>query len=100
MNEESINKIVESYKKKREKEYKNYHEKLKIDPDFRAKNRENAKNNYIKNKDKIKDKYLNNCDICKAKSSYYYYKKNHDVDKFKLRQKDKYDLLKEKGFIK
>jgi len=100
MNEESINKIVASYKKKREKEYNNYHDKLKGDPEFRARNRKNAKDNYIKNKDKIKEKYKNNCTECKAKSSYYYYKKNHDVETFKVKQSDKYQLLKEKGFLK
>ena len=100
MDDESVNKIVASYKKKRDKEYANYHEKLKLDPDFRAKNRQNAKNNYIKNKDKIKERYAENCDLCKARSSYYYYKKHHDMDKFKAKQPKNYELLTEKGLIK
>ena len=100
MNDEHINKIVASYKKKRESEYKKYHEVKKLDPDFRAKNREMAKTNYIKNKDKIKVKYVNNSECCKAKSSYYYYKKNHDIDKFKMKQPKKYEILKNNGFLK
>lgn len=100
MREEEIAKIISAYKIKREKEYKNYHEKLKLDENYMKINRENAKKHYSENREKYKNKYQENKEICRAKSSLSYYKKNHNLDIFIKKCPQKYELLKEKGFLK
>jgi len=100
LTDEHINKILESYKKKREREIKYYHEVKKHNEDYMKKNRERAKKHYQNGyKEKKKEYYENNKDIMKAKSSYNYYKKINNIDKFKDKHKEKYNLLVDKGLI-
>ena len=51
LTEEQIEKILDSYKKKRMKENNYYHEVSKNRDDFKMKNRARAKEHYGKNKD-------------------------------------------------
>ncbi len=83
MDEEAINRVILQYKKKKEKEYNNYHNKNKLNPEYMQKNKERAKNHYNLNKENRKDSYNNNKELVKARSSFYYYKKNNKLDKFK-----------------
>ena len=94
----SLETCNESNRKEREKywinkidcvnKYKLYHDKKVYD-----------KNWVKKNKEKKKEYYENNKDIMKAKSSYNYYKKINNIDKFKDKQPEKYNLLVDKGLI-
>lgn len=83
MDEETINRVILQYKKKKEKEYNNYHNKNKLDPEYMKKNKERAKLHYDLNKENRKESYKNNKDLVKARSSFYYYKKNNKLDTFK-----------------
>ena len=95
-----IEQILKSYKMKREREIKYYHEVKKFDEEYINKNRERAKKHYQNGyKEKKKEYYENNKDIMKAKSSYNYYKKIDKIDVFKEKHPDKYKLLVEKGLI-
>ena len=60
--DEKIKKIVTQYKNKRERESKKYHEELKLDPEWRAKNCEKSREFYKNNKEHYKDKYNKNKD--------------------------------------
>ncbi len=98
MSEEQINKIIENYKQQKIKD-KNRYETLKLNEDFKVKNRERARLHYEKNKDKKKQKYQDNKDFLNAKSILQYYKYNDKVNIFKEKHKDKYELLHSKGII-
>ena len=98
MDETEINHIVAMYKKKREREYTNYHTKYKLDEDLKERARERAKEHYKANTDKNKQLYLSNKDFHKAKSSFYYYKKNNKLALFHEKHKDRVLLLQERGF--
>ena len=98
MSEEQINKIIENYKQQKIKD-KNRYENLKLNEDFKVKNRERARLHYEKNKDKKKQKYQDNKDILNAKSLLQYYKYNNKVNIFKDKHKDKYELLYSKGIV-
>ena len=69
---EDINKILNQYKKTRERERKHYHEVKKLDETFMNNNRERARNHYETNKEKRKIQYDENKDFYKCKSLYYY----------------------------
>jgi len=100
LTEEQINKIVNNYKLKREKEKKHYHEVLKNNENFKENNRIRTKKHYHDGyKELKKEKYKENKDYYKALSSYHYYKKSNRLDYFKEKNKDKYDILVEKGVI-
>jgi len=94
-----ISRILELYKHQREKDKTKY-ELRKTDPEFMKKNRERAKKHYELNKDKRVNKYYENKDLQKAKCSYHYYKKKDNMDKFKERFPDRYDLLNGIGYFK
>lgn len=98
MSEEQIKKIIDTYKKQRVKD-KDRYETLKLNEDFKVKNRERARLHYVNNKEKKKQKYQDNKDILNAKSLLQYYKYNDKVDTFKDKHKDKYDLLHNSGII-
>lgn len=100
MNEETINRVILQYKKKKEKEYNNYHNKNKLDPVYMQKNKERAKAHYDKNKDKRKESYEKNKDLVKARSSYYYYLKNNKLDTFKVKFPHHVEILKKYNIIK
>jgi len=97
--ESQIQNILNTYKKKRESEKKHYHEILKHDEDFQKKNRQRAKIWYENNRDRRKEYYETNKDEHNAKTLYKYHLKKNNLEYFKLKHKEKYDLLVEKGFI-
>jgi len=99
LNESQIQNILKAYKKKRESEIKHYHNVLKNDENFKKKNRERAKKWYENNKDKRKEYYDTNKDFHNAKTLYKYHLKKDNLEYFKLKHKEKYDLLIDKGFI-
>ena len=99
LTEAQIAKILTDYKKKRERENKYYHEVKKHDEEFKAKNRERAKNHYhSKGKDMKSNQYQDNKEFVKARSLYNYYKKRDNLDTFKEKHDDKCKILIEKGF--
>jgi len=97
---DKINTILTQYKKKREREIKKYHEELKLDPQWREKNKNNSKIYYDNNKDKYKKKYKDKEAHYKIKNLYQYYLRNNKVELFKEKHKDKYSYLIKNGFIK
>ena len=100
MNEAEINRVINQYKKKKEKEYNNYHDKNKLDTDYMQKNKERARNHYNLNKEKRKEWYGQNKDLVKARSSYYYYLKNNKIDTFKVKFPHHVEVLKKYNIIK
>ena len=100
LTEAQIAKILDDYKKKRERENKYYHEVTKNKEEFKIKNRERAKAHYQNGyKEKKKENYSNNKDILKTKSLYNYYKRKEKIEVFKEKHEEKYKMLVEKGFI-
>ena len=95
MDEITIQKAIEQYKKKKANEYYNYHNKYKVDESFMQKNKERANKHYHANKDKNKLKYENNKELVKARSSYNYYKRNDKLDTFISKFPDRVKILKE-----
>jgi hypothetical protein len=92
--EEQINKILTNYKNKRDRENKYYHDVTKNSEDFKIKNRERAKAHYHnKGKDMKKDRYEENKELLRVKSLYNYYKKKDNIEGFKEKHFDKYQLL-------
>ena len=100
LTDEQIQKILESYKKKREKENTYYHEVSKNKDDFKIKNRARAKAHYENNKDKKKEKYNNNKELICAKNLYKYYEKRDKLQIFEEKHPTKLDLLRENKIIK
>lgn len=98
MDETEINHIVAMYKKKREREYLNYHTKYKLDETLKEKARLRAKEHYKANSDKNKQLYQDNKDFHKARSSFYYYKKNNKLALFHEKHPDRVEILKSRGF--
>ena len=68
LNEDQIQKIVNQYKKQRERERLYYQDKKKNDEEFIKKNRERARNHYLNNKEKKKEKYDENKEFRKVKA--------------------------------
>tara|TARA_R110002073_G_C9187876_1_gene557008 strand:- start:294 stop:638 length:345 start_codon:yes stop_codon:yes gene_type:complete len=97
--EEEIHSILKSYKHKREKEKERY-DRIKDTEEFKLKNRMCAKNHYDNNKDRYKEKYENKKDLIKARNSYYYYKKKNDMEAFKNKYPERYELLLIGGYFK
>ena len=61
--------------------------------------REKAKKHYHNNKEKYQEKYKEKRELNKAKNSYYYYRKNHSLEKFKEKHPERYDLLLIGGYF-
>jgi hypothetical protein len=99
LNESQIQNILKAYKKKRESEIKHYHNVLKNNENFKKKNRERAKKWYETNKERRKEYYEENKDLHNAKTLYKYHLKKNNLEYFKLKHKEKYDLLIDKRFI-
>jgi hypothetical protein len=98
--EEQINKILTTYKNKRERENKYYHEVTKTKDDFKVKNRERAKAHYhSKGKEQKKLNYENNKELLRAKSLYNYYKNQDNIDGFKEKHYEKYEMLLQSTII-
>jgi hypothetical protein len=100
LNDSQIQNILKAYKRKRESEIKHYHTVLKNNPEFQKKNRERSKIWYQKNKDKRKNYYQDNKDLHNSKTLYKYHLKKDNLDYFKTKHEEKYQLLIESGFIK
>ena len=96
---EQIEKILNNYKAKRERENKYYHEVQKNNEEFKIKNRQRAKNHYEKNKEKKKENYESNKLFLQAKSLHNYYKKRENLETFKTKHEEKFNLLVDKNYI-
>tara|TARA_R100000541_G_scaffold44759_1_gene51814 strand:- start:336 stop:650 length:315 start_codon:yes stop_codon:yes gene_type:complete len=96
---EQIERILNNYKAKRERENKYYHEVQKNNEEFKLKNRERAKTHYDKNKDKKKENYESNKLFLQSKSLFNYYRKRDNLEGFKEKHEEKYNLLVEKKII-
>jgi hypothetical protein len=92
LSEAQIQNILQSYKNKREREKQRYQE-VKDSEDFKSYNRNKARQHYINNKDKYKERYNDKKDFIKARNSYYYYKKTNNIEKFKNKHPERYELL-------
>ena len=99
LSEDHINNILKSYKNKREREKARY-EEIKDTEEFKISNRQKAKKHYDNNKDNYKQKYQEKKELNQAKSSYYYYKRNNNLEKFKEKYPERYDLLLNINYFK
>tara|TARA_R100001163_G_scaffold65696_1_gene64074 strand:- start:2116 stop:2457 length:342 start_codon:yes stop_codon:yes gene_type:complete len=94
-----IQKIIELYKKNRQRDKIKY-QKKKDNPDFILQNRLRAKAHYeTVYKEKKKDNYENNKELLQSKSLFRYYKKNGKVEAFQKKYPDKYKLLENHGAV-
>ena len=93
-----IEKILNQYKNKKTKEKERY-DMVKDTEEFKTLSRERTKNYYIKNKDKKAQNYENNKTMIKAKNSYNYYKKTNNIEKFKTKHSERYNILLISGYI-
>jgi len=97
--EEQISSILDSYKNKREKEKERY-EKIKHTPEFKEKNRQRARKYYENNKEKVNNKYQQDPEFIRSRNSYNYYKKTNSLEKFIQKFPTRYQLLKDRGYLK
>lgn len=97
-NEEQLNKIINSYKNKREKEKERY-ERIKDTEEYKEQNRERAKIHYEKYKEEKRQNYQNNKEFFQARNSYYYYRKKNNLNKFVEKFPERVELLENHGFI-
>tara|TARA_R100001463_G_scaffold20669_1_gene50133 strand:+ start:2559 stop:2900 length:342 start_codon:yes stop_codon:yes gene_type:complete len=96
-NDDKINKIIDLYKKNRERDKIKY-QKKKDDPEFIKQNRLRAKTHYeTVYKEKKKDNYEKNKVLLQTKSLFRYYKNNDKVEAFEKKYPDKYKLLQDHG---
>ena len=91
---EKIFKIVDQYKRKREKEKQRYETKLKHDPDYKKKCCERSRLHYQKNKEKRKELYEKEKEFNTAKQLLSYYVKNNKLDTFKEKHPEKLEKVK------
>tara|TARA_R110000796_G_scaffold55656_2_gene129334 strand:- start:5262 stop:5573 length:312 start_codon:yes stop_codon:yes gene_type:complete len=94
---DQIEKILNNYKAKKEREFKYYHSVKKTDEQFIMKNRERAKEHYNNNKEEKKEKYESDKEFLKSRSLYNYYKKVDKINKFEEKYPDKVHMLKIRG---
>ena len=98
MSDIEIQKIVSMYKSQRQKDRERY-DKIKDTEEFKLKNRARAKAHYEKTKTIRQERYQNERDMRLAKNSYYYYKRNNNIELFKEKHSEKYELLKSCGYL-
>tara|TARA_R110000782_G_scaffold105000_1_gene192876 strand:+ start:648 stop:995 length:348 start_codon:yes stop_codon:yes gene_type:complete len=98
-NDEQIKHILNVYKTQRDKD-KEIYLKRKEDPVFMEKNRERARKYYQENQETRKSNYQENKDLQRSKCSYHYYLKNNNIEKFKEKFPDRFELLKEINYFK
>lgn len=99
LTEEQIEKALNDYIKKKERENKYYHNVSKDNEDFKVKNRQRARDHYMKNKDVKKESYNANREVRSAKSLYNYYHKHNNVEGFIAKHPLKHSLLLDKGLV-
>tara|TARA_R110000737_G_scaffold107480_1_gene140123 strand:- start:1320 stop:1637 length:318 start_codon:yes stop_codon:yes gene_type:complete len=97
--DEQIKDIIEQHKNRIQKDKLKY-DKMKDTDDFKLKNRQRAKEHYEKNKEKKASLYLENKEFLKARNSYYYYLKRDNLDGFIDKHPDRFELMKEHGYLK
>jgi len=93
-----IQKIVSMYKSQRQKDKERY-EKIKNTEEFKMKNRARAKAHYEKTREIRQQRYINERDTRLAKNSYYYYKRTNQMELFKEKHSEKYEILKKCGYL-
>ena len=95
-----ILKIVNNYKKAREREMNNYLN-VKDTDEFKILNRQRAKKHYHSEKGKKKKElyYQQNNELLKCKSMLQYYKYNNRVDDMKTKYPEKCEYLRDNGII-
>lgn len=99
MDDALIQKLMKNYTRHLEYNRNKYHNTRKHDIDFMEKNRERARKHYLNNRESKQKYYNNNRDLINAKSSYNYYLKKNDVEKFKNKYPNRYDLLLQTEYI-
>ncbi len=98
MSDIEIQKIVSMYKGQRQKDKERY-EKIKDTEEFKLKNRARAKAHYEKTREIRQERYQNERDLRLAKNSYYYYKRNNNLEVFMYKHPEKYETLKNCGYL-
>ena len=98
MTDEDIKKMVDFYKKQKERDRKRY-EKRRQNPEFMERNRQRARAHYQANKEAKKLKYENNRDFIGSRAHFYYYRNNNRVDEFIEKFPKKVSILENYGLI-
>lgn len=98
MSDIEIQKIISLYKNQRNKDKERY-EKIKNTEEFKLKNRARAKAHYEKTREIRQQRYINERDTRLAKNSYYYYKRTNQMELFKEKHPEKYEILKSCGYL-
>lgn len=99
LNDDYIKRLIEQHKRKLEYYKHRYHTVKKHDEEFIKQNRQRSKDHYSKNKESKREYYDKNKAFINAKTSYLYYKRKNDVDGFKTKNPEKYQLLIDRDFI-
>jgi len=96
-----IEQILSLYKAQKIRNKERY-QKIKDTEDFKQKNRARANQHYHENKEMYKKRYDENKELSKAKSSFYYYKKQDRLDEFLEldKHREKVELLKKNNYFK
>ncbi len=97
-NDVEITKIIEVYKKQRERDRKRWLVR-KQNPEFMESNRLRAKAHYEKNKQNKKDNYEKNKDFHKTRALFNYYKRNNRIQDFVDKYPDGAKLLENHGVV-
>lgn len=98
MDENLINKLLESHKKRLEYNRHKYHTERKFNETFMQKNRERSKQHYENNKNKKREYYIKNKEFINSKNTYNYYKRKNKIDIFKNKHPEKYQILIDNDF--
>lgn len=96
-----IEQILSIYKAQKIKNKERY-DKIKDTDEFKQKNRARANKHYWENKDMYKKRYDENKELSRAKSSFYYYKRNNRLDEFLelAKHRDKVELLTKHNYLR
>lgn len=91
LDNDHIKSILESYKKKREREMINYHKNIKNNHDLMEKRRETARQHYHNNKEKKKEYYEKNKEHIRLQRLASYYK--DDLSKLQTKYPMDYEVM-------
>jgi hypothetical protein len=97
--DEELANILTQYKKQRERVKKNY-EKIKDTDQWKERNRANAKTYYHKHKDEFKERYQEDAEFNRARSSFYYYKKQNRLQDFMLKYPGRMETLINRDYFR
>ena len=97
--DEELANILTQYKKQRERVKKNY-EKIKHTDDWKQRNRVNAKTYYHKHKDEVRERYKEDAEFNRARSSYYYYKKQDRLQDFMIKYPGRMEILINRDYFR